>query len=130
MTSLQNIIRRSKKFYFQEWRGHEKICPAFGEKVYVTRWGWRHLVDHPRRSLSEKVRRLKKLPMAREILENSNTYQQFQIKGDFYFYGIIAIKNNEEIKVVVASHGKKGRKFFLSLMSKKIKNKLSPLLDQ
>ncbi|MFZ5366350.1 MAG: hypothetical protein ACOZBZ_03570 [Patescibacteria group bacterium] len=59
MSSIKLIIKKAQKFYFEEWRGHEKICPAFGEKVYVTKIGWRHIAKHPRRKLVDKIIRLK-----------------------------------------------------------------------
>lgn len=81
MATVQSIIKRAKDYYFREWKGREKTCPAFGEKVYLTKLGWNHIVHHPRRTLTDKIIRLKKLSLAREILEKATTYQTLQKKG-------------------------------------------------
>jgi len=116
MTSVKSIVNRAKKFYFEEWRGREKICPAFGEKVHVTRLGWNHIVYLPRRRLVDKIIRLKNLNIAKEILETATTYQTIEKKGAYYRYGLWAIRGNKRFKVVVSSKGKKGRKTFFSFM--------------
>jgi len=37
MSSLKSIENKARKYYFKKWRGSEKISPAFGEKVYLTK---------------------------------------------------------------------------------------------
>jgi len=101
MATLKSITNKAKKFYFEEWRGHEKVCPAFGEKVYITRLGWDHIVYLPRRRLVDKIIRLKNLPIAREILETANTYQTVERKGSYFLYGLWVVKGNKKFKVVV-----------------------------
>jgi len=76
MTSNKNLIDRAWKFYFREWRGSEKISPAFKEKVLVTHLGWEHIVHHPRHKISDVVRRLKSLKYARQILETLPLFQE------------------------------------------------------
>lgn len=109
MAKLKQIFKKAKEYYFNEWRGTEKVCPAFGEKVYVTKLGWKHIAKHPRRNLVDKIIRLKNLKLAREVLETSTTYQTLQVKRGFYLYGFRAIKRNKVIKVVVSSKGKRGK---------------------
>lgn len=116
MTKVKTIIGRAKKYYFEEWRGNEKICPAFGEKVYITRTGWNHIVHLPRRRLVDKIIRLKNIKVAREILETANTYQTIEKKGPYYRYGLWVVKGDRRFKVVVSSKGRKGRKILLSFM--------------
>lgn len=120
MSSVKSIIKKAKGFYFKKWKGHEKVCPAFGEKVYLTRLGWNHIVFHRRRNLVDKIIRLKKLPLAKEILETSTTYQTLQKRGKYYLYGFQAIKGNTRAKVVVASKTKKGKRVLYSVMFKNI----------
>jgi len=120
MSTLKNIISRAKNYYFKQWRGQEKICPAFNEKVYLTRRAWNHIAHHPRRNLVDKIIRLKKLPLAREIIEKSTTYQSCLKRKNIYYYGFQAIKNDIRIKVVVTSKGKNGRKILYSVMFKNI----------
>lgn len=118
MSKLKSIVAKAKKYYFKEWKGNEKITPAFEEKVFITNLGWNHIVHHPRRKLVDKIIRLKKLSLAREVLETATTYQTLQKKGKFYLYGFQAIKGDTRIKVVVSSKGKNGRKVFYSAMFK------------
>jgi len=130
MATVKSIIKKARKYYFDEWRGNEKICPAFGEKIYVTRLGWNHIVEHPRRSLVDKIIRLKKLPLAREVLETTTTYQTIQKKGKYHLYGLQAIKGNTRIKVVVSSKTKRGRKVLYSVMFKSIKRQEQRTIDR
>lgn len=120
MSELKSIIEKAKKYYFKEWRSSEKITPAFNEKVFVTKLGWNHIVHHPRRKLIDKIIRLKKLHLAREVLETATTYQTLQKRGKFYLYGLQAIKGDTRIKVVVSSKGKGGKKVFYSAMFKSL----------
>jgi len=130
MSSVKSIFQNGRKYYFEEWRGNEKICPAFGEKVYLTGLGWKHIAKHPRRTLVDKIIRIKKLPLAREILETSTTYQTFQKRGDYFYYGFAAIKGDTRIKVVVTSKGEKGRKILYSVMFKNIKRAEQKRIDR
>lgn len=128
MTSNKSLIRKAKKFYFEEWRGHEKISPAFGEKVFVTRLGWEHVVHNPRHKLSDVVRRLKSLQYARKLLETFPLYQERRstVKYDYYaFWGVIEEKR---VKVVVSSPKSTGKKYFFSVMVRSTKKgSVSPL---
>jgi hypothetical protein len=119
-TTFKSVLEKAKDFYFNQWRGTEKVCPAFGEKVYLNRIGWNHIVYHRRHTLVDKIIRLKKLPLAREILESATTYQTYQIRGKFHYYGFTAIKGETRIKVVVTSKGKEGKKILYSVMSKSL----------
>ena len=130
MASLKSIIKKAKKYYFEEWRGREKVCPAFEEKVYLTRVGWNHIAKHRRRNLVDKIIRLRKLPLAREVLETSTTYQTIQKRGNYYLYGFQAIKGNTRIKVVVSSKGKRGRKILYSVMFKSLKRQKQRKIEQ
>jgi len=120
MTKFKDIEARAKEYYFNIWRGHEKVIPAFNEIVYVTRIGWNHIVHHPRRTLKDKIIRLKKLELARQVLETSSHYQTAEIRGKFYYYGIQAIIKDTRVKVIVTSKGPKGRKLLYSVMFKSI----------
>lgn len=120
MNTVRSIINRGHDYYFDQWRGSEKVCPAFGEKVYVTGLGWRHIAKHPRRLLVDKLIRLRNLRLAREVLEESTTYQTVQHKGKYILYGFRAIKGDRIIKVVVSSRGEAGKKVLYSVMFRSI----------
>ena len=109
MTSVKSIEIKAKDYYFNKWRGSEKIIPAFNEVVYVTKLGWNHIAHHPRRKLLDKIMRLKKLELAREVLEKSNTYQTVEVRGKIYYYGIQAIVSDTRVKIVVTSKGINGK---------------------
>jgi len=130
MTKVRIIVQKAKKYYFDEWRGNEKVCPAFGEKVYITRTGWDHIVYSRRRRLVDKIIRLKNLKVAREILESANTYQTIQKKGPYYRYGLWVIRGDRKFKVVVSSKGKKGRKVFLSFMVSSLTKRQQMKIDK
>jgi len=121
MSKVAIQIKKAKNYYFNEWKGNEKICPAFGEKVYITRLGWNHIVYHPRRNLVDKMIRLKNLNLARNILEKATIYQTIEKRGKYYYFGIRAIEGERGVTVVVTSKGKKGRKIFYSVMLKNLR---------
>lgn len=120
MSSVKTIIGKAKNYYFNVWRGNENICPAFGEKVYITKLGWNHIAHHPRRLLVDKLIRLKNLPLAQKVLETATTYQTLGARGNLYFYGFQAIQGAKMVKVVVTSKGKTGKKLLYSVMFKSI----------
>ena len=120
MNTISSIIRKAHDYYFTQWRGSEKICPAFGEKVYVTGLGWRHIAKHPRRLLVDKLIRLRNLRLAREVLEESTTYQTVQRNGKYALYGFRAIKGDRVIKVVVSAKDGGKRRVLYSVMFKSI----------
>ncbi len=120
MNTVGSIIRKAHDYYFNQWRGSEKICPAFGEKVYVTGLGWRHIAKYPRRLLVDKLIRLRNLRLAREVLEESTTYQTVQRKSKYILYGFRAIKGDRVIKVVVSAKDGGKRKVLYSVMFKSI----------
>lgn len=130
MSNFESVYKKAKKFYFEEWRGHEKKCPAFEEKIYITTLGWKHIVGKPRRTIVDKVIRLKKLPLAKELLEKATTYQTVQKRGNYYLFGFQAIKSDTLIKVVVSAKGQNGRKVFYSAMFKNIYRSEQKKIDQ
>lgn len=130
MSSVKTIIDKAKDYYFNEWKGHEKIAPAFGEKVYLTRIGWNHIAHHPRRSLVDKIIRLKKLELARKVLETSNTYQTVEVRGKIHYFGIQTIVKDTRVKVIVTSKGEKGKKILYSVMFKNLSRQQQKAIDR
>lgn len=116
MTKNKNVVDRAWKFYFNEWRGHEKVCPAFGEVVFVTRLGWNHVVFNRRHRTKDVMMRLKYLSLAKELLEVATTYQDFRKRGSNYYYGFDAMLKGKRIRVIITSKGKLGKKVFLSII--------------
>lgn len=105
-------------FYSQQWRGNEKISPAFGEKVFASRAGWNHIVMAKKRTKIEQIRRIKALPLAKKLLETSTTYQEHRkgIDGSTHFFAVSGYIGGKKLKVIVRSKGFKGKKFFFSVM--------------
>ena len=130
MSKFKDIEAKAKDYYFNKWHGHEIIIPAFGEIVYVNRIGWNHIVHHPRRTLKDKIIRLKKLELARQVLETSSHYQTVEIRKKFYYYGIQAIVGDTRVKVIVTSKGAKGRKVLYSVMFKSISRQHRKIVDR
>ncbi len=119
MTSNMSVLAKAKDYYFNQWRGKENIRPAFGEKVFVTRLGWNHLVHHKRHKTKDVMMRLKCLPWARQILETSTYYQDYRKVGNLYYYGFDAYIEGKKIRVVVSARGKSGKKVLLSVIYRK-----------
>ncbi|MFA5935218.1 MAG: hypothetical protein WC827_05035 [Candidatus Paceibacterota bacterium] len=130
MSKYKDIETKAKDYYFNKWRGSEKKIQAFGEIVYVNRIGWNHIVHHPRRSLKDKIIRLKKLELARKVLETSSHYQTVEVRGQFYYYGIQAIVEDTRVKVIITSKGAKGKKILFSVMFKSISRQQQKIIDK
>lgn len=116
-SKFEKLQEQAANFYFNKWQGNERICPALGEKVYVTRLGWNHLLNPPKhRGKSDKVERLRIIPLAKKLLETTTTIQEKRRRGQFYFYGIEATMDGTRLRVVVSSKGPKGKKYFYSVI--------------
>ena len=130
MSKYKDIEAKAKDYYFNKWRGNEKVIPAFGEVIYITKTGWNHIVHHPRRTLLDKIIRLKKLELAKQVLETSTHYQTLEIRGEFYYYGFQAIVDDTRVKVIVTSKGKNGKKILFSVMFKSISKQQQTIINK
>jgi len=130
MSRFKDIETKAKDYYFNKWHGHEKIAPSFGEIVYVNRIGWNHIVHHPRHTLKDKIIRLKKLELARQVLESSSHYQSVEVRGRFYYYGIQAIVKDTRVKVIITSKGENGNKILFSVMFKSVSRQQQRIIDR
>ncbi len=115
LSNLQKAQQHAWKFYDQ-WRKTGSKSPAFGgEIIYVSRLGWDHLLDpRKKRSKIEKIRRLKALPLAKKLIEQSTTYQEHRTDRVITFWAFVAFLDGQQIKVVVSARNK--RKYFLSVI--------------
>lgn len=122
--SFKKVQKDASKFY-REWKIYGSICPAFNEKIYVQNLGWGHLYS-PKHTRREIYSRLQLLPKAREIIEKTTTFQNITYREKKKFYILEAIitqsdgKNivNKIVRIVLIEN-RKGKKSFLSVMSKK-----------
>ncbi len=114
-SKLEKIQNNAWKYY-QGWRKIGSMCPAFnGEHIYVTRLGWNHLVSpRKKRTVREKIRRFKALPLARRLIERSTTYQEHRTEKGISFWALSAHMDGQKIKVILSSKNKK--KYFLSVI--------------
>ena len=104
-------------YYFQKWRGNEKITPAFRQKIKVTRSGWDHLVNPSRkRTKAEQARTFEVLPLARKLLEEAQTFQEHRKDHLGHYFAFVGYLGGRKIKVVVRSKTMQGEKFFYSVM--------------
>ncbi len=102
--------------YYKKWGKLGSFSPALKEKIFVTRYGWNHLVNpKKRRSKLEKIRRFESLPLAKKLLETATTYQEHRYADGINYYAFVAEIGGRRIKVVVSSKGK-GSKIFLSII--------------
>lgn len=115
-SKLQIAVDRAWKFY-EKWRGHEPITPAFKERVHATRLGWDHIINpRHRRSKADKIRQLDALPLAKKLLTLATTYQEYRYADGFHYYALQAEMDGKRIKVIVSSKKKSGKKYFLSVI--------------
>lgn len=109
-------IESKAKIYYENWRKLGSDSPALNEKIYVTRFGWNHILNpRKRRSKVQKIKRLKALPLARKILETATTYQEHRQDKGINYYAFIAEAGGNRIKVAVSAKGR-GPKTFLSVV--------------
>lgn len=130
MSTFKDIETKAKDYYFNKWYGHEKVAPSFGETVYVNRIGWNHIVHHPRHTLKDKIIRLKKLELARQVLESASHYQSVEVRGRFYYYGIQAIVKDTRVKVIITSKEENGKKILFSVMFKSVSRQQQRIIDR
>lgn len=102
--------------YYQTWRKTGSVCPAFnGERIYVSRLGWNHLVSpRKKRTVKEKIRRFEALPLAKKLIERSTTFQEHRTENGISFWALTAHMDGRKIKVILSSKNK--RKYFLSVI--------------
>ena len=115
--------------FYKQWMKQKCFCPAFNEYIKITWKGWNHIVGNKnstKRLWADVYRRLKLLPLAREIIENSTTIQNIDNRNGTVFFILEAMKLVTEngtkqwrkVRVILVGD-KEGRKVFLSVMDKK-----------
>ena len=109
-------IQSKAKIYYEEWRKKGSYSPALKEHINITRFGWNHLIDpRKRRSKVQKIKRFQALPLAKNIIETSTTFQEHRVDDAIHYYAFIAEISGKRIKVVVSN--KTGKpKIFLSVI--------------
>lgn len=128
----RNIKARMLNFY-KQWMKTRCFCPALNEDVVISYLGWNHLVgnkDNKKRPWNDVFRRLKLLPHAKAIIEQSNTVQNITEKEGNIFYILEAMrlvdtkngKEHKKVKVVLIQLIQNGvtRKVFLSVQDRKL----------
>jgi hypothetical protein len=133
MTKYYNLKNAQNEAWviYNSWRKTGINCPAFKCKVQFSLLGWRHLIGstgHKKRTSDDTYRRLKLLPYAKKIIENSRLIQNVkEIKHRTYYAleGMLEIeerniKQFRKIRVIIVEDYKKN-KIFLSIMDKKFK---------
>lgn len=117
LSKFEKERTKAFKYYFEKWRGNEAITPAFKKKVLVTRSGWDHIVDPPRkRTKAQQVERFKVLPLARKLLEEAQTFQEHRKDHFGHYFAFSGYISGKKIKVVVRSKTFEGQKYFFSVM--------------
>ncbi|MBI2017616.1 hypothetical protein HYS92_01050 [Candidatus Daviesbacteria bacterium] len=108
---------KAYRYYFQRWRGNEKVTPAFKQKVRITRSGWDHLINpFHKRTKAEQARRFEILPLARKLLEEAQTFQEHRKDNLGHYFAFVGYLGGRKIKVVVRSKTFHGQKYFYSVM--------------
>mgnify|MGYP001573421236 CR=1 FL=1 len=108
---LDKTTIKAWKFY-DTWRKTGSYSPALKDKIKITRLGWDHLLNpKKRRTKVQKIRRLEALPLAKKLIENATTYQEYRQKLDIEYYAFVAEMEGKRIKVVISRKNKKDRAF-------------------
>jgi hypothetical protein len=129
MGSFKQELASALKYY-KHWRKQKCYCPALKSRILITNRGWHHLVGnktHMNRSLSDKYRRIKLLPYAKQVIETSHTIQDIKTINKRVYYtvqAVIPVNLNgliqlRKVKVIIYEDAK-GNKVFLSVMDKKM----------
>lgn len=135
MGSIKQTKDEAWKFY-NKWRKHKTYCPALKCYVRISLKGWRHIsgaTGDKKRNLYDTYRRLKLLPYAKRIIEESHTVQNITTKRRIKYYVLEAMVDVKEkglsglrkVRVVLIDDSV-GNKVFLSVMDKKNNFKKKP----
>ena len=119
---LNNTFAYAKKcardFYFYFWAPQPPHCPAFeGGVIYISHFGWEHLVCLRRRTKFELLGRFIVLERANRSLETATHFQLHIQRGILSFWIFEAEVAGVRIKVVVRSVDR-GDKHFYSVIRK------------
>lgn len=134
MTKFINVKKAQNEAWklYDKWRNEQVYCPAFKTQVLFSLLGWRHIIGatgHKKRTSDDTYRRLKLLPYARQIIEQSTTIQNILKKKGHSYYVLEAmvevLENNHKdfrkVKVILIEDRLKN-KIFYSVMDKKNTN--------
>ncbi len=132
LSNYQNLRKSAQDFYNNI---NSVFSPALKEKITFPAEGFNHIVfktARTERERSSQILRFKLLPLAKKLIEISNTYQEFEETiGDFVikkhkkkvkesrsvkYWGIIAIIDNRKIKVIIRKIGDNGSLHFWSIV--------------
>lgn len=116
-------LKNEVKAFYLDWSKINSYSPALQDTVYVTRFGWNHIMKK-HRLWKDTHRRLRILKFAKHLLELATTFQVVRIKSEVIFYeitGILFVADLDEFRTIsIIVLQKKERKYFLSIMDKKI----------
>jgi len=131
ISNYRKIKENAENFYKKISRLN---CPAFNnETVYFNSEGFHHLIYKKKseRSKNDQITKFKLLPIAKEIISISTTFQEYdeglveisrkrfkkKVKETVAvrYWGLVAIIRNKKVKVIVRQIGH-GQKHFFSVI--------------
>lgn len=114
--------KKQSKMLYDKLRDTRVICPALKQQVFFTLKGWNHIIANKphKRKGKDLYRRLKLLPLAKDIISNSHTIQNNYIRKGVKYIILEAWieKVNSKIRIVLVEDKAKKLKFY-SIMNKK-----------
>ncbi|MDP4010828.1 MAG: hypothetical protein Q8P72_01210 [Candidatus Roizmanbacteria bacterium] len=135
MTRYVNIQKAKNEAWklYEEWRKVGINSPAFKCKVRFSLIGWRHIIGasgHKKRTSYSTYRKLKLLPYAKIIIEQSRLIQNIRKTGYRTYYaleGMVKVEENEvkefrKVRVVIIDDYQNNMIFY-SVMDKKEKRR-------
>ena len=128
---MSKTFKKQALNFYKQWQKEKSYCPALKEKIIISTLGWHHITGQSgakKRTWNDIYRRLKLLPLAKEIINCSTTIQNITLKDGITYYILEAIKlitidktkNWTKVRVIIIESDKQ-KKTFLSVMDRKIK---------
>ena len=96
-------------------------CSAFDCEIVWNSKGFNHIVYKSggrERNREDQIIRFKYLELAKELVEHTNTFQEYEYidSKNVYYWGLIAIYKNIKLKVIIKRNGKLGKLYFYSVI--------------
>lgn len=108
----------ARDFYFNIWVKNPPRCPAFnGEIIRASHDSWEHIVHDESKTRMDIPGRLFILERAKKLLQETSSFQDYEIRNDIEYWIFNAIIQDIKIRVIIRSI-KNGPKHFLSVIRK------------
>jgi hypothetical protein len=121
MKNKENYKTEREK-YFDIYKNFKtSYCKAFESEIVYNAKGFSHIIyktGNKERGRNEQLQRFQYLELAKEFLEHTNTFQEYEYlkENNIYYWGLIAIYKNIKLKVIIKRNGENGKYYFYSVI--------------